>query len=252
MPNNLKIEYLKTSLLIPYASNSRTHSDEQVAQIAGSIKEFGFTNPVLIDEQSGIIAGHGRVLAARKLGMETLPCIRLAHLTDAQRRAYVIADNKLALNAGWNEETLKAELERLSAEGFNLSLTGFDKKDIDSLFSAAESYTKKIKAPVYEPKGEKPSIKEIIDTSKRDQLIEKINAENISAEVSEFLKLAAQRHVVFNYGKIAEYYCHADECIQSLMEESALVIIDAEDALQFGYMKFSDELSEIIASEQDE
>jgi hypothetical protein len=130
MPNNLKIEYLKTSLLIPYASNSRTHSDEQVAQIAGSIKEFGFTNPVLIDEQSGIIAGHGRVLAARKLGMETLPCIRLAHLTDAQRRAYVIADNKLALNAGWDEETLKAEIERLMGDGFDIALTGFDADEL--------------------------------------------------------------------------------------------------------------------------
>ena len=130
MPNNLKIEYLKTASLIPYASNSRTHSDEQVAQIAGSIKEFGFTNPVLIDEQSGIIAGHGRVLAARKLGMETLPCIRLTHLSDAQRRAYVIADNKLALNAGWDEETLKAEIEQLMGNGFDITLTGFNEDDL--------------------------------------------------------------------------------------------------------------------------
>ena len=148
MPNNLKIEYLKTASLIPYASNSRTHSEEQVAQIAGSIKEFGFTNPVLIDEQSGIIAGHGRVLAARKLGMETLPCIRLAHLSDAQRRAYVIADNKLALNAGWNEETLKAEIEQLMGDGFDIALTGFDEVTLARLLddnqTSPDSSTKEV------------------------------------------------------------------------------------------------------------
>lgn len=97
------MERLPISRLIPYVNNSRTHSDEQVAQIAASIREFGFTSPILIDESDGIIAGHGRVLAARKLGMAEVPCIRLGHLTEAQRRAYIIADNKLALNAGWDE-----------------------------------------------------------------------------------------------------------------------------------------------------
>jgi ParB-like chromosome segregation protein Spo0J len=110
-----------------------------VAQIAGSIKEFGFTNPVLIDEQSGIIAGHGRVLAARKLGMETLPCIRLAHLTDAQRRAYVIADNNLAINAGWDEETLKSEIERLMGDGFDAALLGFDENELGNLLKSEDT-----------------------------------------------------------------------------------------------------------------
>ena len=100
----MKIEQLPTDSLIPYARNTRTHSEAQVTQIAGSIREFGFTNPVLIDGQNGIIAGHGRVLAAQKLKLGTVPCIRLSYLTDTQRRAYIIADNKLALNAGWDEE----------------------------------------------------------------------------------------------------------------------------------------------------
>lgn len=119
--------------LIPYARNSRTHSDAQVAQIAASIREFGFTNPVLVDGDRGIIAGHGRVLAARKLGMSTVPVIELAHLTEAQKRAYVIADNKLALNAGWDDDMLRAEFEELSAEGFDLALTGFGADEIAAL-----------------------------------------------------------------------------------------------------------------------
>lgn len=124
--------------LIPYARNSRTHSDEQVAQIAASIKEFGFTNPVLIDETGGIIAGHGRVMAARKLGLEAVPAIRIDYLTEAQKRAYVIADNKLALNAGWDMELLALELGELRDQGFDLDLTGFSGDELDQLFIEAE------------------------------------------------------------------------------------------------------------------
>jgi ParB-like chromosome segregation protein Spo0J len=113
--------------------NARTHSEAQVAQIAGSIREFGFTNPVLVDGDNGIIAGHGRVLAARKLNIVEVPWIELAHLTPAQRRAYVIADNKLALNAGWDEELLTIELAELKLEGFDLSLTGFGEVELAGL-----------------------------------------------------------------------------------------------------------------------
>ena len=111
--------------LIPYARNSRTHSDEQITQIAASIKEFGFLNPVIVDGENGIIAGHGRVMAAKKLGMTELPAVEASHLTDAQRRAYIIADNKLALNAGWDDEMLRVEFDELGAMGFDLDLTGF-------------------------------------------------------------------------------------------------------------------------------
>ena len=121
--------------LIPYVSNSRTHSEAQVAQIAASIREFGFTNPILVDEKGGIIAGHGRLLAARKLGMDGVPVLVLAHLTDAQKRAYVIADNKLALNAGWDEATLRAEIEGLRDEGYDLNLTGFDAGELEALLA---------------------------------------------------------------------------------------------------------------------
>jgi DNA modification methylase len=131
----MKIETIKTTALIPYARNSRSHSESQVAQIAGSIREFGFTNPVLIDADNGIIAGHGRVMAAGLLGLASVPCIRLAHLTDTQKRAYIIADNKLALNAGWDEELLALELGELGDLDFDLSLIGFDETELGDLMA---------------------------------------------------------------------------------------------------------------------
>lgn len=131
----MQIERIGVSDLIPYARNSRTHSDEQVAQIAASIREFGFTNPVLLDDKNGIIAGHGRVLAARKLKMDDVPAIRLSHLSEAQKRAYIIADNKLALNAGWDIDLLKLEIGELQADGFDLELTGFNADEIGKLLA---------------------------------------------------------------------------------------------------------------------
>ena len=135
IPN--KIELQKTAILLPYARNSRTHSDAQIQQIASSIKEFGFTNPILIDENNQIIAGHGRLSAAHLLKIKEVPCIRLAHLTEAQKKAYVIADNKLALNAGWDDAMLALELKDLESENFDLSLTGFNEDELAKLLVEA-------------------------------------------------------------------------------------------------------------------
>jgi ParB family transcriptional regulator, chromosome partitioning protein len=121
-----EIVYKSVKELVPYARNSRTHSDEQVAQIMASIKEFGFTNPVLTDGDNGIIAGHGRVMAAQRIGLEEVPTIELSHLTDAQKKAYIIADNKIALNSGWDEDLLQLELIELDEMEFNYSELGFD------------------------------------------------------------------------------------------------------------------------------
>jgi|TARA_R110000796_G_scaffold75082_4_gene168566 ParB-like chromosome segregation protein Spo0J len=128
-----KIEYVSIDTLIPYARNARTHSDVQVAQIAASITEFGWTNPILVDGAKGVIAGHGRLLAARKLRHDEVPVIELSHLTDTQKRAYIIADNKLSLNAGWDDEVLSVELEQLDGAGFDLTLTGFGDDDLSDL-----------------------------------------------------------------------------------------------------------------------
>jgi 16S rRNA G966 N2-methylase RsmD len=129
----LEIKYKPIGDLIPYARNSRTHSDAQVAQIAASIKEFGWTNPVLLDGENGIIAGHGRVMAAQKLGEKQVPTIELSHLDEHQKRAYIIADNKLALNAGWDNEILALEISDLKDAGYDLELTGFTDEEIGAL-----------------------------------------------------------------------------------------------------------------------
>jgi ParB-like chromosome segregation protein Spo0J len=129
----MKIVQKPVDKLIPYINNSRTHSDEQVAQIAASIKEFGWTNPILVDGENGIIAGHGRLMAARKLGYTEVPTIELKDLTETQRKAYIIADNRLALNAGWDNEMLTIELNDLLADGFALEMLGFDAGIVEQL-----------------------------------------------------------------------------------------------------------------------
>tara|TARA_R110000824_G_C15174240_1_gene673176 strand:- start:471 stop:1712 length:1242 start_codon:yes stop_codon:yes gene_type:complete len=137
MADNIEqeIEMRSTKELIPYARNTRTHSEEQVGQIAASIKEFGFTNPILVDQDNMIIAGHGRVMAANKLDLKEVPTIRLDYLTEAQKRAYVIADNRLALNADWDYEMLKVELKELDDLEFDVNLLGFEDKEIDILLA---------------------------------------------------------------------------------------------------------------------
>lgn len=132
-----KIEWQSVEKLIPYAKNARTHSDEQVAQIAGSIKEFGFNNPVLVDKNNSIIAGHGRVMAARKLGMDKVPVVILNHLTESQRKAYVLADNRIALNSGWDSSMLSVELQDLK-DDIDLSLLGFDPDELDALLNPVD------------------------------------------------------------------------------------------------------------------
>ena len=134
-----KIDLRPVDVLIPYARNARTHSDAQVAQIAASISEFGWTNPVLVDGENGIIAGHGRVLAARKLGLATVPVIELAHMSGAQKRAYILADNKLAINAGWDSELLALELCELRDDGFDLDLIGFSGDELNELLGQKEA-----------------------------------------------------------------------------------------------------------------
>mgnify|MGYP003648757023 FL=1 len=131
-------EIKKVSDLIPYVNNSRTHSDEQTTQIASSIKEFGFTNPVLIDESGGLIAGHGRLMAAKKLDLKEVPCIVLSGLTESQKKAYIITDNQLPLNAGWDLDKLKLEIDTLSEMDFNLDLLGFDDQMLETLTNDIE------------------------------------------------------------------------------------------------------------------
>ena len=138
MTEQLRVEYRKIETLIPFARNPRTHSEAQIAKLASSIVEFGWTQPILVDGANGIIAGHGRLAAARKLDLLEVPVIELGHLTSAQKRAYVIADNRLALDAGWDEELLSLELAELSEAGYDLTMTGFSNEEIEELLVGAE------------------------------------------------------------------------------------------------------------------
>ena len=239
-----------------FANNSRLHDKEQIEQIAASIKEFGFNNPVLLDGINGIIAGHGRVMAAQYLRIEEVPTIELSHLTEEQKSAYVIADNKIALNAKWDNEILALELKKLEENGFNVSVTGFNGSEVSDLLDLLDDakskemleYTKKIDTPIYEPKGEKPDLSMLVDELKTNSLIADIEKNTrISDEEKEFLKLAAYRHLVFDYQEIAEYYSHASKPMQELMENSALVIIDFQKAIQQGYVVMSQKIDDIYA-----
>ena len=162
MQTSTAIKKISVSDLIPYANNSRTHSDEQVLQIASSIKEFGFINPVIVDGENGIIAGHGRVMAAKKLGLMDVPCVDASHLSEAQKKAYIIADNKLALNAGWDDDILRIELDMLTELDFDLSLTGFSDEELQAICQVEEiapEYEEDADGEVIEPPPE-PKTKE--------------------------------------------------------------------------------------------
>lgn len=134
--NELKYELVDVDQLIPYINNARTHSAAQVTKLASAIKEFGFINPVITDGENGILAGHGRLMAAKQLGIQKVPCISAAHLTEAQKKAYILADNRLSLDAGWDEELLNIEIESLQADGFDIAFTGFDEKELAELFAS--------------------------------------------------------------------------------------------------------------------
>lgn len=245
-----KVEQWDITKLVPYARNSRTHSDAQVAQIAASIKEWGWTTPVLVDEDGSIIAGHGRTLAAQRLKMTQVPVMVAKGWSDTKKRAYIIADNKLAMNAGWDAEMLKIELGTLDAAGFNLELTGFTGDDLtQAMFGdlategeadeMSENYSRKIEAPIYTPKGDKPRVSSLYDETKATELKLEIAEADLPADVRKFLIAAADRHTAFDFRNIAEFYAHSDPATQDLMERSALVIIDYDKAIEYGFVELS-------------
>ena len=133
-----EMQQVEISKLVPYANNSRTHSKEQIKKLQSSLREFGFVNPILIDRKYNIIAGHGRVLAAKEDGLETVPCVFVDHLTEAQKKAYIIADNRLAEDAGWDKDLLSIELESLKELEFDIDLLGFDAAELNTLLNSAE------------------------------------------------------------------------------------------------------------------
>ena len=192
-----------------------------------------------------IVEGHGRLIACKELGMTEIPIIRLDHLTDEERKAYALAHNKLTMNSDFDIDLLNDEL--MSFDTIDMSDFGFNAifEEFENNLTEENPYTAKINIPQYEIKGEEPKIEELFDNTKTNELIKKIKVSNITEEQKEFLIKAAQRHLGFNYSKIAEYYAHQDKEMQELMEESALVIIDYEDAIKNGYAELSQEIEEM-------
>lgn len=247
----LQVVYRKVDEIIPYEKNPRLN-DEAVEPVAESIKEFGFKIPIVLSSDGVIVAGHTRIKAAKKLGMEEVPCIIADDLTEEQVKAFRLADNKSAEIAQWDEELLQSELSEIL--DIDMSLFGFGSGEADFADELPDdTYTMKTNIPQYEITGDCPEISEMLDTEKADDLIKEISqAEGITLEEKEFLIQAVRRHNVFNYRNIAEYYAHATPEMQRLMEKSALVIIDMNDAIANGYATLFGDVADIMEGEENE
>lgn len=239
----INVTYFNIEDLKPYKNNPR-NNENAVDAVAESIKEFGFKVPIVIDSDNVIIAGHTRLLASKKLGIDKVPCVVADDLTPEQVKAFRLADNKTAELAEWDVDLLEQELNSIE---MNMMLFGFENIETSEDGEILDdTYTTKIEIPQYEPTQEKaPELEELCNDEKQKELIKKINASNVSKNEKEFLRMAAQRHLVFNYRNIAEYYAHASKEMQELMEQSALVIIDYDDAIANGYVKIKTDFDEV-------
>ena len=250
----MNIIKMKVEELIPYINNPR-NNENAVDKVASSISEFGFKNPIFVDKNNVVVNGHTRLLASKKLGLKEVPVIVIDDLSEAQIKAFRIADNKTSEYAEWDEELLKLELEQLEDMNFNLDDLNIDYsdfgleidlEDIEEEFESDNVYTKEINIPHYEITGECPLLTDLVKEEKTNSLIERINNSNIPQGIKDFLIKASYRHLAFNYQNIAEYYAHADKEVQELMEESALVIIDYDDAIRNGYVQIKEAINEMI------
>lgn len=249
--DELRMVYKKIEEISPYENNPR-NNDEAVDAVAESIQEFGFKIPIVISGDNVVVAGHTRIKAAKKLGMKEVPCIVADDLNEEQIRAFRLADNKSAEIATWDEEKLEQELAQIM--NIDMSVFGFDGEDTAFADEVVDDkYTINTKIPQYEVTGDCPTISEMLDDEKANYLIEEIEkSEGITEEERRFLIQAARRHNVFNYRNIAEYYAHATSEMQRLMEKSALVIIDIDDAIANGYAALFSDVLDVMEGEEDE
>lgn len=232
---NMHVEWKTLKEIKPYEKNPRKN-EEAVQYVANSIKEFGWKQPIVVDKDGIIIAGHTRYKAAQKLGIERVPVITADDLTKEQVKAYRLADNKTGEFAQWDIDILSQELDEIL--GIDMDEFGFEKIEQEDLEDV--TYTKEVKIPQYECTGEEITLKRLLDRSKAQELIREIEFSGVTDEEKEFLIEAAKRHNRFNYRNIAEYYAQASPEMQQLMERSALVIIDIDDAIANGYATLND------------
>ena len=237
----------KISDIIPYEKNAKKHDKRQINNVAESIKQYGFVQPIVIDRDGVIVIGHCRALAAKKLGMKEVPCVCVDDLTPEQVNALRIVDNK-SNESDWDYDFLADELAELDLSDFDFDF-GIEDDEEEPEYSADDTeesfYTEKTEIPQYQPTGENVSLSDCFDDDKYKELLEKINNSSVTDDEKRFLICAATRHYRFTYKKIAEYYAQASEEMQDLMEQSALVIIDYENAIRNGYLKLRNRLEEI-------
>lgn len=245
--NESAATYEDIGSLVPWDKNPRKN-DHAVAAIMDSIERFGFASPIVARrEDRMVIAGHTRLKAALKLGLKTVP-VRLIDISRAEAEALALADNRTAEIADWDDEALADVLSSLKGDGIDLDGLGWSSTDLSALLGTLEptdpDYSQKIASPIYTPKGDKPELAELCDEAKTTALEEKIAAADVPDEIKRFLRRAAQRHNVFDYEQVAEYYAHAPAEVQDLMEQSALVIIDYDKAIEHGFVRLTKALAE--------
>jgi ParB-like chromosome segregation protein Spo0J len=246
--------------LVKHPKNPNKHPSGQIELLAKIIKTQGFRSPIVISKRSGfIVKGHGRLQASIKAGLKEVPVDVQEYESDAEEYADMIADNRIAELSEMDSDTLLELIGELEKVDFDIDLTGFEEQDIDQLLNGVSEedkkeggyldieYTKKIKAPNYEIKGDKPNIEELYEAEKYKSLVSEIEKSNLTEEQKEFLKISASRHIVFNYEKIAEYYAHQEQEAQEHMEDSALVVIDFDKAIEKGFGSFSEDMRKYFA-----
>lgn len=238
----MEIIYKKIDEIKPYEKNPRKN-DKAVDLVANSIKEFGFKVPIIIDKNNVIVTGHTRYKASKKLKLEEVPCLMADDLTEEQIKAFRLADNKVSEKSEWDDILLNEELEgilNLNMEDFGFLLNEDEEES---------KYTKKVEIPHYEIKGDMPLLSELYKEEKVQELLNKIDNSDVEENQKDFLRKAATRHYQFNYSKIAEYYANQDKKMQELMEESALVLIDFDNAIANGYVKLSKDMEDLFNNE---
>lgn len=217
--------------LIPYKGNAKKHDNKQIKNVAESIRQYGFVQPVVVDKDGVIVIGHCRALAAKKLGMKMVPCVCVDDLTAEQVDALRLVDNK-SNESPWDNDLLREELPGLDLSAFDFDW-GLKEDEEDN------PYTTAVNIPQYNIQGDVPSFGEMYDNQKEMDLISEIESSGVTEDEKAFLISAAHRHCRYNFTAIAEYYAHATPEMQALMEKSALVIIDLENAIANGYVKLS-------------
>ena len=245
----MKIEEWPIDKVVPYENNPRNNADA-VEATANSIREFGWQQPIVVDKDGVIIVGHTRLKAAKKLKMKQVPVTVADNLTDEQVKAYRLADNKTGELADWDEDLLEGELAKIL--NIDMSVYGFGGLPLEDSDIEDDTYTMKVDVPHYQITGVSPELDQLVNAEKVDELTSEIKKANIPDDIKKFLEIAATRHYKFDYASIAEYYAHADKEVQKLFEDSALVIIDFDDAVKDGYVKLSDRLMRMRKGDSDE